>query len=133
MTLTPHSRSTAADLLRLVAMWLVAIVLMQGIAAAQALGHGPLHRHADSTAQHEHQHHGVAERHHHAADAGVLPAGQDPDFNAAAFALTAALALMALGHPRFAADARSHVWRAAPAWAWRTIVPALLLRPPKPS
>jgi ABC-type nickel/cobalt efflux system permease component RcnA len=133
MTLAPHSRSTAADLLRLVAVWLAAIVLMQGIAAAQALGHGPLHRHADSTAQHERQHHGVAERHHHAADVSVLPAGQDPDFNAAAFALTAALALMALGHPRFAADARRHVWRAALPWAWRAFTPALLLRPPKPS
>jgi hypothetical protein len=132
MTLAPHPRSTVANLLRLLAAWLAAIVLVQGISAARALGLGPLHRHIDASAQHDH-HHGVAERHHHVADASVLPAGQDPDFNAAAFALTAALALMALGHARFAADARRHVWRAALAWGWRTIVPALLLRPPKPS
>jgi hypothetical protein len=132
MTLAPHPRSTVANLLRLLAVWLAAIMLVQGIAAAQMLGLGPLHRHSATAADHEH-HHGGAQRHHHAADAGVLPAGQDPDFNAAAFALTAALALMALGHPRFAADARRHVWRAALPWAWRAIVPALLLRPPKPS
>ena len=132
MTLASHPRSTAADLLRLLAVWLAAIVLVQGVGAAQALGLGPLHRHGSASAQHEH-HHGVAERHHHAADAGVLPASQDPDFNVAAFALTAALALMALGHWRLALDTRRHVWRAALAWAWRTTTPALLLRPPEQS
>jgi hypothetical protein len=133
MTFAPRPRSTAADLLRLLAVWLAAIVLLQGIAAAQALGLGPLHRHGQTAAHHEH-HHGSAERHHHAhADASVLAAGQDLDFDATAFALTAALALMALGHSRRVSDARRHVWRAAPAWAWRTTTPSLLLRPPRPS
>jgi hypothetical protein len=132
MTLAPRPDSTAADLLRLLAVWLAAIVLVQGIGAAQALGHGPLHRHTD-TAAHPVHHHGSAERHHHAhADASVLPAGQDLDLDAAAFALTAALALMALGPMRFASDTGRHVWRAALAWAWRTFAPALLRRPPKP-
>ena len=130
MTFAPHPRSTAADLLRLVAAWLAAIVLVQGIGAAQALGFGPLHRHSHASAQHEHHHH-VAERHHHKADASVLPAGQDTDFNAAAFALTAALALMAFGHWRLALDTRRHVWRAALAWTWRTATPAMWLRPPR--
>jgi ABC-type nickel/cobalt efflux system permease component RcnA len=133
MTLAPHARSTAADLLRLLAAWLAAIVLVQGIGAAQALGHGPLHRHGETATHHEH-HHGSAERHHHApTDASVLPAGQDLDFDAAAFALTAALALMALGPMRFASGTGRHVWRAALAWTWRTFTPALLRRPPKPS
>jgi hypothetical protein len=133
MTLAPYPRSTAAELLRLLAVWLAAILLVQGIAAAHALGLGPLHRHGQTAAHHEHRH-DAAERHHHAhADASVLPAGQDPDFNAAAFALTAALALalMVLGQSRVVSDTRRHVWRAALAWAWRTFTPALLLRPPE--
>lgn len=131
MTLALHPRSTAANLLRLLAVWLAAIVLVQGIAAAQALGLGPLHRHSDASARHDHRHDG-AQRHHHATvDASVLPAGQDPDFDATAFALTAALALMALGQSRFVSDTRRHVWRAAPTWAWRTAIPAPALKPPR--
>ena len=132
MTLTPHPRSTAANLLRWLAAWLAAIMLMQGIAAAQALGLGPLHRHAAPAAQHD-QHHDGAARHHHAVDASVLPAGQELEFDATAFALTVALALMALGQSRWVSDTRRHVWRAARAWAWRTVTPALLLRPPRQS
>jgi hypothetical protein len=131
MTLAPHPRSTAADLLRLLAAWLAAIVLVQGIGAAQALGLGPLHRHDVRAAHDEHRHDG-AERHHHArADAGMLPAGQDIDFNAAAFALTAALALMALGQSRLAIDTRRHVWRAALNWAWVSTTPSPARKPPK--
>ena len=133
MLLAPRTRSTAADLLRLLAAWLAAIVLVQGIGAAQALGLGPLHRHSETAAHHEHRH-GNAERHHHAhTDPSVLPAGQELEFDASAFALTAALALMAVGALRFAVGTRRHVWRAAPAWAWRTATPALLLRPPQQS
>jgi hypothetical protein len=130
MTLAPHPYSTAADLLRLLAAWLAAVVLVQGLGAAQALGLGPLHRHTGASALHEH-HHGVAERHHHAADVGLLPAGQDPDFNAAAFALTAALALMALGSARWWFEPRRHVWRAAPLRSWRSTTPIPLLKPPR--
>ena len=135
MTLAPHPRSTVANLLRLLAAWLAAIVLVQGIGAAQALGRGPLHRHAEnSAAQHDRHQHRIAERHHHVTiDLSVLPVGQDIDFDAVAFALAAALALMALGHSRLVADTRRHVWRAALSWAWRTSTPALLLRPPKQS
>ncbi len=131
MTLAPHPRSTAANLLRLLAAWLAAIVLVQGISAAQALGLGPLHRHNAASAHDDHRHDG-AQRHHHAAvDASVLPAGQDLDFDAAAFALTAALALMAVGAVHRARDPRRHVWRGAPAWAWLTAVTAALRRPPR--
>ena len=129
MTLAPHPRSTAANLLRLLAAWLAAIVLVQGISAARALGLGPLHLHSTASAQHRHD---GAQRHHHAAvDASVLPAGQDPDFDTAAFALTAALALMAVGTVHRARDPRRHVWRGAPPWAWRTTVPAPALKPPR--
>jgi len=129
----PRPRSTAADLLRLAAAWLAAIVLVQGLAAAQALGLGPLHRHRDTAAAHEHLH-ATAQRHHHdAADTSVLPdAAADGAIDGAAFALTAALALMALGLAlRQPTDRRRHVWRAATPWAWRTTVPAGLRKPPR--
>jgi hypothetical protein len=133
MLLAPRPRSTAADLLRLAALWLAAIVLAQGLAAAQALGLGSLHRHRDVEAARVHLH-AMAERHHHdAADASVLPeATGDAAIDGAAFALTAALALMAVGSAqRRSADPRRHVWRAATPWAWRTTVPAGLRKPPR--
>jgi hypothetical protein len=133
--------ATLTDLLRLGACWLAAIVLLQALAAAQALGQGPLHRHREasagvsaSAAPHAHA---SAERHAHAPSdaAAALPMELVVDdtasaVNHAAFALTAALALMltafvALAKP----DRRRHVWRAAPPWAWR---PAQLAGPRRP-
>jgi hypothetical protein len=130
-------QSTAGDLARVLACWLVAIVLAQGLAAAQALGRGPLHQHREARtaipAPHHH-HRGAAERHHHAAgDASVLPIPlQDGSFDAVAFAITAALALMAIAAARaLVVDPRRHVERAATSWSWRTTVPALPLKPPR--
>lgn len=131
--LAPRPNSTAADLLRLAAAWLAAIVLLQGLAAVQALGAGPLHRHRDVVAAHERAH-ATAERHrHHAADASVIAdAATDAAIDGAAFALTAALALMALGAAlRQPTDPRRHVWRAAAPWAWHTTIPAGLRKPPR--
>jgi hypothetical protein len=134
----PRPHSTAADLVRLLVCWLTAIMLLQGVAAAQALGRGPLHRHSEAAnlavAQHHHHYHGAAERHHHTSgDRGVLPVpSADASFDAAAFAITAALVLMAIATARAAiADPRRHVWRAAALWAWRTTVPVLPLKPPR--
>ena len=135
MTLAPHDRSTFADLLRLLAGWLAVIVLVQGLAAAFALGTGPLHRHrgAPAASMPAHHHHDSAERHHHSAfDASVLPDTAEASFDAAAFAITAALALMALAVARPLSDGRCHVWRTALSWAWRCTFPALLLKPPRP-
>lgn len=131
--LAPRPRSTVADLLRLAAAWLAAIVLVQGLAAAQALGAGPLHRHRDGVAAHEHMHATAERHHHHGADASVVAdAATDAAIDGAAFALTAALALMALGVAlRHATDPRRHVWRAAVSWAWQTNVPAGLRKPPR--
>jgi hypothetical protein len=44
----PRPSSTAADLMRLLAVWLAAILLVQGLAAGLALGAGPLHRHGSA-------------------------------------------------------------------------------------
>ena len=133
MTLAPHPRSTAADLLRLLAVWLAAIVLAQGVAAAQALGHGPLHRHLrDLAVAPGHHHHDGAERHHHADDAGVIAlADAQPAFDDAAFALVAALALMTLASARLTSDTRCHVWRATTAWSWLTAVNPPPRKPPR--
>jgi hypothetical protein len=132
MQLAPHPHSTAADLLRLLAGWLVVILLVQGFAAAQALGLGPLHRHdpGRSGTVVAHQHDG-AERHHHVlADASVRSAAGEADLDLDAFALAAALALLAFATLRTSSEQRLHVRRPARTWAWRVFVPALPTRPP---
>lgn len=138
MTLSPRRGSTVADLIRVLVAWLAAIVLVQGIAAAQALGQGPLHRHrvvmatADLAAGH---HHDDFQRHvHEVADPSVLRTVADRETaDLAAHALTVAWALMLWGalRPGEPDSHRRHVWHAAPGWAWRTIVPPALRRPPR--
>ena len=133
MLLAPRTHSTAADLLRLLAAWLAAIVLVQGLAAAAALGSGPLHRHGESASavQHAH-HHDEAERHHHKAfDASLVAVVEEGAFDNVAFAITAALALMAFAFRRSLPDARQAVRRAAPGWAWRTAVLPAPHKPPR--
>lgn len=124
--LSPRRDSTAADLLRLLAGWLVVVVVLQGLQAARLLAFGPLHRHAGV-----HAHHDGAERHWHAPAEAAVPADGAADWDAGAFALTAALALMALGVARSAPDARRHVWRAAPAWALACSTAPPPERPPR--
>jgi hypothetical protein len=139
MTLATHPRSSAADLLRLLAVWLAVIVLIQGFAAARALGTGPLHRHHDGPAStqvvlvHGHHHDG-AERHQHAAAAGGAATVDllEPGLDDASFALTAALTLMALGIVVVARmTPHRPVWRATDSWALLTHTPALPLKPPR--
>lgn len=134
MMLAPRPRSTAADLVRVLACWLAVIVLLQGLGAAQALGRGPLHRHAEGLTAAPHHQHDAAERHQHdAQDLSVLKVAnaQDNAVDVGAFALVAALALMALGIAHVRRDTRRHVWRPAPAWAWRAHLPLLVLKPPR--
>lgn len=129
----PHS--TAGDLLRLIAVWLAAILIVQGVAASQALGQGPLHRHADRGAlggSADAHHHDGGERHvHPVTDSSVVPADQLA-IDDAAFAITAALALMLAGCvARSLLDTRRHVWRSATVRTWRDVVADGLLRPPR--
>jgi len=58
-----HSSSTTRALARLLAGWLIAIVLVQGFAAGQFLVLGPLHRHQPNDSM-PHFHDG-SERHRH--------------------------------------------------------------------
>ena len=133
-------RSSAAGLLRLLAAYLALILGLQGVAAAHALGSGPLHHHREAPASvaaalfsHQAHAHGSSERHHHdEANLSVLPdRAADDGIDAAAFALTAALALLALGAIRVATDARRHVWRPAADWAFLTGFSTLLFEPPR--
>lgn len=133
MSLAPHPRSMTADLLRLLAAWLAVIVFVQGFAAARALGLGPLHQHdaawSSATMARGH-HHEAGERHHHApGDPGVVHEAAELDLGA--FALTAALGLLAFAAARGFADRRLHVLSAAPVWAWCTCIVRRPLRPPR--
>lgn len=138
MLLSPRRRSTAADLLRLLAVWLAVILLWQGLAAAHALGAGPLHHHRgtgdpDRVVRQAHVHHHDDARHHHAPDdASVVPVDTAEDaFDVAAFALTAAMALLAMGLARAWADSPGHTWIATPTSTWCNAIPAASRRPPR--
>lgn len=132
MILSPARNSTAAELLRLAAVWLVVILALQGWHAARAGARGPLHHHADagSGAGGSHFHAGQA-RHFHAQVAPAAVSVADADRDDLAFALTAALALLAVGPLRRAALAPRPVWRAAAAWQPRSIVRSPPTPPPR--
>ncbi len=142
MLLAPRPNSTLGDLLRLAAVWLVAVLLLQCQAAVHARSAGPLHLHrapSGPAAGDGHHHHalGLAERHlHEAGDGSVLRLGAvDDELDAAALALAAAFALLATaGAPaalRPAAGPRG--------WPRQAAVPILsthtepLLKPPRPA
>ena len=148
MLLSPRRASTCADLLRLLAVWMAAVLLAQGCAAATARGEGPRHVHRAAAAHdlwahahhphdhhhHHHHHHDGAERHHHAAnDASVLASPGDAmnDADAAALALAAAFALLALSAGRPAGSVDARVWHAAPGWALNAASLARLTKPPR--
>lgn len=135
MTLAHPAHSTAADLIRLLAAWLAAILLVQGLAAGLALGAGPLHRHGSTTvrAHDDHAHDGAERHHHRAGDASVVRDGGELATDNAALALIAALALLAfaLVSWRVPPDTRRHTRHAAPAPAWRSTAIPPLLRPPR--
>jgi hypothetical protein len=136
MLLAPRRRSTAADLLRVLACWLALTLGLQGLAAAQALGRGPLHLHRDlprGAAPAAHHHHDGAEQHHHGpGDLSVVALDPvDDAFDAAAFALAAALALLALGAWPAAVVQRRHPLQTRAPWAWCTADPLPRRRPPR--
>ena len=140
MSRHPSSRHGAPALLRLLAVYLSLILALQGIAAAAALGAGPLHRHSDtapSVASLAFSHHGHAhatgQRHGHAAaDASVLAiADAEEATDALAFALTSALSLLALDTPRLVPDAGAESWPSAGGWIFSTAYTSPLFKPPR--
>ncbi len=134
MTRHPPSPTLTAALLQLLAAWLAAILLVQGLQAARALGAGPRHAHISQAADPGHSHDGF-ERHHHRLDDASVQHDPTPDtsLDAAQLALTLALALMAFGAHLHRLPVLGQVQRAAPAWFWRTRTRQPLLRPPRPA
>jgi heme A synthase len=133
MLLSPRQRSTAADLLRVVACWLSMILLVQGLQGAINLGTGPRHVHDSVAAPAQaHQHDGF-ERHHHAVDDRSVrtDGSSDEALDSVAFALAAALALMVLASARRTASDRRHVLRAATVASWRSVLAPPRRRPPR--
>lgn len=119
LRLSPRPNSTAADLLRLAAAWLAGLLLLQALAAALALAHGPLHRHRTPLwtlpSLHQHQHY---QQHQHDLQDGSVQTAATPDTDQAnaEAVLAAVIALWALARLGLAADTRRHVWRAARTW-----------------
>lgn len=134
MTLSPAARSPLANLLQVMAAWLVVVLLVQGLQGAIALGAGPRHTHAGAGLQaHRHD---AEQRHHHArADITVQWERADPALDAAldaaAQALTLAMALMAFAVRRQGLAAARHLLRAALPWFWRSVIAPPRRRPPR--
>jgi hypothetical protein len=139
MSPSRHLPPYTHNLLKVLASYLAVVLLVQALAAAFALGAGPLHRHRPLPASvpsalfshHDHAH-ADGRRHHHAASdsSAALDAAEQEAADAARLALTAALSLMALRTPRYTPDLRRHVMRAAPVWSWQTVSTTPLYRPP---
>lgn len=138
MTLSPAARSPLANLLQVMAAWLVMVLLVQGLQGAMALGAGPRHTHAGAgDGLHAHRHDSVQRHHHARADTTVRWERVDPALDAAldaaAQALTLAMALMAFAARRPGLAVARHLLRPAPAWFWRSVVAPPRRRPPRPA
>ena len=140
MSRHPSFRHGASALVRLLAVYLSLILALQGVAAAAALGAGPLHRHRDTApsvarlafSHHDHAH-ATGQRHAHAAaDASVLAVADAEEVtDALAFALTNALSLLALDTPRPVPDAGGESWSNTAGWALTTAHSSPLFKPPR--
>jgi hypothetical protein len=136
----------ARDLARLIAGWLVVIVVVQAMASALGLVQGPRHVHLrDDTAStvfaHPASAHGHAEAHHThdgwARHVHVSPAPgptlQDDAQDLGAVAGLVLSAMVGLGPPcdGFHAANASHVMRASLSWSCTTHAAPLPERPPR--
>lgn len=125
-----HRHGTAADLARLLACWLAAILLLQGLAATLTHLRGPAHRHAASSMQALGGSHAIAhatgKAHHHAIGEVTLPADGEASLDAAALLLLGTLAFVAV-HFAWPARPGADVRHAAAPWAWQ----ASCLSPPR--
>jgi hypothetical protein len=136
MILSPSTRSPLADLLRVVAVWLAVILLVQGFQGALALGAGPLHAHAadgGGLAVQAHSHGGLERHHHVVGDRSVQWAepADDGTPDATAQALTLAMALMAFAARRCIVVHMQHLLRDARSWFCCSVIVAPLRRPPR--
>lgn len=150
----------AADLARVLACWLVVILLVQGLAALQTLVRGPAHRHlapagtlaapvtpsaaaqlaagpsskslshAMSQAMSHAMSHAMDVPHHHAGDEVAVPAGAEAGLDTAACVLMAALAALAVFYG-FPVRAAGSARVVSVAWALAENAPPPPRRPPR--
>jgi ABC-type nickel/cobalt efflux system permease component RcnA len=125
--------STARDLARLLAVWLAAVLLVQGLAATLSLVHGPAHRHAAAVAAqlgaaHAHAHE-QGLNHQHGSGEQTLPGGGEADgLDAAAVVLLAVLTPLSTRFDWAPAQGRE----ALPAYGQSTHADAPASQPRKP-
>lgn len=139
-----------ADLARVLACWLMVILLVQGQAALQTLVRGPAHRHVAQVAHGADAapgisalatqafkpvtahalSHALGEAHHHAADEVAVPEGAETALDAAACVLLAALAALAVSYGWAASAGRSGPVVSV-AWALAENEPTPPRRPPR--
>ena len=128
--------STRADLARVLAGWLMVILLVQSLAAACAFVVGPQHHHRNqlalATAAQGHFH-GADEHHYHSPlDVTVMQTDRDLAVDSAAMGLLAIVfAALALVHFRHVLGSQAHVKTAAALWALSTHQPLAARRPPR--
>lgn len=144
-----HPSPTLRDLARLLAAWLVVILLVQGFAAAQGVVQGPRHRHLPASTvaassvrtvvalalSHPelHSHHDEWQRHVHLdVDASSVTVPDDRQ-EAGTIAAVALAALVGLPAQSFALPiaASLHVLQAARRWVGTSAWEALPERPPR--
>ncbi|UUX94453.1 hypothetical protein [Aquabacterium sp. J223] len=130
---------TARALLRLLAGWLAVLLLVQGLAAGQALARTGRHLHrppdigvaAPPAATHDRLHQAALPHEHDLLDASVLALGTDPADGAGTQSLLAAFAAALPSASALALEPRRHLLRAAPAWAASAPPAAPPRRPPR--
>ncbi len=109
MKLQPVTLSTRTELARLLLLWLVAVLCLQGLAAARALALGPNHQHAvlegaatltpmmvhasAKTALEKHAHQSVERHHHSRLETSPLTTQQDSGLDGVTTSLLMALSL----------------------------------------
>jgi hypothetical protein len=125
-----HRRGTAADLARLLACWLAAILLVQGLAATLTFVRGPAHRHAEVALSRLGDAHGLAHalgaaHHHDDARDLAMPTEGEAALDAAALMLLATLAVLGTVFG-WRSPATATALNATPPWA------VLVHRPPPP-
>ena len=140
-------RTPQAEWLRLLAGYVMAIFLLQSVAAAVHLGAGPLHWHRDTPASlatllfahqapsqgHAHAHAHDERHHHEVADSRFVVVPESGAADTLTSALGSALSLLAIDpSDPWAAPLETgcHVQRAAPPWARQTGPAQTVYRPP---
>jgi hypothetical protein len=137
-----RDEGTAAELARVLAAWLIVVLLLQGLAALQTLVRGPVHRHAPGASvwpsptqagpaarawAHAEAHRRGDAHHHAAGDPVPLPADGEAALDTAACVLLAVLAPLAASLAWLLCGVRAAPAATAP-WAWLDHRPV----PPRP-